>query len=63
MRAELAISLCIEVGMLNATEPAVFNLSEFYWCSKRRSFSCYDLALPDYQKWFKVKHMLFNLKM
>ena len=30
-----------EEGMLNCTETAVCNLSEFYWCSKRCSFSCY----------------------
>ena len=35
MIAEFAISLCTEKGMLNAAENAVFNLSEFYWCSKR----------------------------
>ena len=34
-------SLCTEEGMLNATETAGCNLSEFYWCSKHYLFSCY----------------------
>ena len=33
IRAEFAISLCTEKGILNTTEIAVCNLSEFYWCS------------------------------
>ena len=34
-------ALNTEEGILNATETAVCNLSEFYWCSKRYLFSCY----------------------
>ena len=41
IRAELTISFCTEEGMLNATEAAKCNSSEFYWCSKRWLFSCY----------------------
>ena len=40
IRVEFAISLCTEEGMLNSTETAVCNLSDFYWCFKRCLFPC-----------------------
>ena len=42
---EFAISHCAEQSMLNATETAVCNLSEFYWCSKTLFISLLSLAL------------------
>ena len=33
-----------EQGMLNATDTAVCNLSEFYWCVKLCLFSCCDVV-------------------
>ena len=39
---QFAIFLFSEEGMLNATETAVCNLSEFYWCSKRCLFFWYQ---------------------
>ena len=40
IRAEFAISLCTDENMLNTSETAVFDLSEFYWCSKHCLFPC-----------------------
>ena len=41
IRAEFAIFLCTKDGMSDATETSACNLSNFYWCSKPCSFSCY----------------------
>ena len=41
IRAEFAISLCTEEGMLNSTETTTCYLSEFYWWSKYCLFLCY----------------------
>ena len=36
-----SVPQCTEDAMLNAAETKVGNFSDFYWCSKRYSFSCF----------------------
>ena len=44
MHSAVSEALSTEDDMLNAIETAECNFADFYWCSKRCSFSCYGVV-------------------